>query len=159
MCNLFALNFVESSYSTIKQDIKKGVQFRLGEHSDIFKAVARIFVDAKAAHNIVDPILVILANDETKVKGRIAWKAKFDMLARFCGPKADHICITTFSVACGEGDKGYNKIVESFKDNQVGSFTRAIILNPLHDKLPCLILVVCTTCNCFKSDWVRKQWS
>ena len=33
-----------------------------------------------------------------------------------------------------------------------------IIVNPLHDRLPCLVLVVCTTCNCFNSEWVRKQW-
>ena len=61
MCDLFALNFAGPSFSTIKRDLKKGVQFLPGEHSNIFKAIARIYVDAKAAHNIMGPILVMLA--------------------------------------------------------------------------------------------------
>lgn len=32
-------------------------------------------------------------------------------------------------------------------------------LMPMHDKLPRLVLVVCTTCNCYNAEWVRKQWN
>lgn len=39
MYDVFALNFNGLSYSTIKRDIKKGVQFVPGEHSEIFKVV------------------------------------------------------------------------------------------------------------------------
>lgn len=59
MCNLFALNFARPHYSTIKRDLKKGVQFLLSEHSNIFKAIARIYIDAMAAHNIASPVSVI----------------------------------------------------------------------------------------------------
>jgi hypothetical protein len=156
MCDLFALNFAGPTYSTIKEDLKKGVQFVPGEHSEIFGAVARIYADAKIAHNIIGSVPVILAEDETKVKGRMSWEAKWDTLAGFCGPKANHVCITTYKPVCGVGEDGYNKIVESFRDDQVGSFARVIIVNPLHDKLPRLVLVVCCTCNCFDSAWVRR---
>jgi len=156
MCDLFALNFAGPTYSTIKEDLKKGVQFVPGEHSEMFGAVARIYADAKIAHNIIGSVPVILAEDETKVKGRMSWEAKWDTLAGFCGPKANHVCITTYKPICGVGEDGYNKIVESFRDDQVGSFARVIIVNPLHDKLPRLVLVVCCTCNCFDSAWVRR---
>lgn len=33
-----------------------------------------------------------------------------------------------------------------------------MVVNPLHDKLPRLVLVACCTCNCFKSAWIRNQW-
>jgi hypothetical protein len=55
--------------------------------------VAQIYKQAKKAHGILDPILVILAEDETKVRGRVAWDHCWDTLEGFCGPKDDHICV------------------------------------------------------------------
>lgn len=71
MCDLFALNYSGLSYSTIKRDNKKGIQHVSGEHGEIFAAVAEIYKDAKAAHEITGPIRVILAEDETKVRSRV----------------------------------------------------------------------------------------
>jgi hypothetical protein len=76
MVDLFSLKFAGPSYSQVKRYVKKGVQFILGEHVEIFYAVAEIYRDAKLAHNIVGPVPVILAEDETKVKGRVAWESK-----------------------------------------------------------------------------------
>ena len=76
MIDIFSLNFVGPSYSQVKRDLSKGVQFIPGEHAEIFAAVAQIYKDAKAAHNIMGPVPVILAEDETKVKGRVAWEPK-----------------------------------------------------------------------------------
>jgi hypothetical protein len=47
----------------------------------------------------------------------------------------------------GNGEEGYEKILDVFKNNKMGSFARVIVVNPLHDKLPRLVLVVCCTCN------------
>ena len=44
------------------------MQFIHGEHAEIFSALAQIYRDSKLAHYIVGPCLVILAEDETKVK-------------------------------------------------------------------------------------------
>ena len=49
----------------------KGVQFIHAEHAEIFSAMAQIYRDAKMAHNIVGPVLVIVAEDETKLKGKM----------------------------------------------------------------------------------------
>jgi len=59
----------------------------------------------------------------------------------------------------GNVEEGYNKILEIFRSNKVGGFARVIMVSPLHDKLPRLVLYVSCTCNCFDSQWIRDQWT
>jgi len=79
-------------------------------------------------------------------------------LASFCGPTTDHVCISNFKLVIGSRKDEYNMILESFKDNKIGGFARIIVVNPMHDKLPHLVLVATCTCNCFDSAWMRQQW-
>jgi hypothetical protein len=58
----------------------------------------------------------------------------------------------------GVGDKGYNMIVDSFRSDKMGTFARVIVVNPLHVKLPRLVLSLSCTYNCFDSEWVKEQW-
>jgi hypothetical protein len=51
----------------------------------------------------------------------------------------------------------YCQMVDLFTTNIKGSFARVVVVNPLHDKLPRLVLVACCTCNCFKSAWVKTS--
>jgi len=69
LCDLFAFNFAESSFDSIHRESRKGVMFVSKEHAEIFKSIASIYVNAKAMHGIFSPILVILAKDETKMRG------------------------------------------------------------------------------------------
>jgi hypothetical protein len=158
MCDLFSLNFGGPSYDCAKRENKKGVQFIAGEHSSVFATVVEIYREAKKTHGLVGPIPIILAEDETKVKSRISWDARSDGLVGFCGEKENHVCISTFKPQVGNGESGYSSIVDSFRMNVKGSFARVIMVNPLHDKLPKLVLVVSCTCNRFNSSWVRNQW-
>ena len=64
MCDLFTLNNSGPCYNTIK----KNIQHVWGGHGEIFVAIAKIYKDAKVAHGIIGPILVILYEDETKVR-------------------------------------------------------------------------------------------
>ena len=153
--DLFALNYAGPSYDTIRRDSRKGVLFILGEHADIFSSIASIYTDAKAVHGISGPIPVILAEDETKVCGRISWEARTDTMLGFCGPKESHTCIADYKPKVGDGHEGYNKLMESFKLNKVGGFARVIVVNPLHEKLPRLVLAARCTCGSFDSAWVR----
>jgi hypothetical protein len=158
MCDLFALNYSGPSYSTIKRDNKKGIQHVSGEHGEIFAAVAEIYKDAKAAHGITGPIPVILAEDETKVRSRVSYEQRFDTLAGFCGPKDNHMCVSDYKPNVGIGEDGYNKILNCFRSDKVGGFARVVMVSPLHDKLPRLVLCVSCTCNCFNSQWIKDQW-
>lgn len=82
-----------------------------------------------------------------------------DILSRFCNPKEGHVCVSHLKPIVGIGEKGYNQFLDSFRTNKIGGFARAIVINPLHLKLPRLVFVVCSTCNCFDAAWVRKQCS
>jgi hypothetical protein len=58
----------------------------------------------------------------------------------------------------GIGDEGNNMIVDSFRLDKMGTFACVIVVNPLHVKLPRLVLSLSCTCNCFDSEWVIEQW-
>ena len=90
LCDLFTLNFAGPSYDTIRRERRKGVQFISGEHAEIFESIANIYSAAKVAHGISGPIPVILAEDETKVRGRVSWESRWDTMVGFCGPKDSH---------------------------------------------------------------------
>jgi hypothetical protein len=158
MCDLFSLNFAGPSYNTIRRENRKGIQFIAGEHAIIFQCVASIYMEAKKAHGITGPILVLLAEDETKVKSRIAWESQTNSLLGFCGTKESHVCVSCFKPKVGDGQVGYDNVMDAFRNDKIGSFARVIVVNPLYDKLPKLVLVVSCTCNCFDSSWVRSQW-
>ena len=87
-----------------KRDANKGVQFTPGEHAEIIVAVEIFYRDAKVTHNIAGPVLIILAEDEMKVKRKVAWEPKIDTLVGFCGPSDYHVCVSGFRpiVGCGE---------------------------------------------------------
>ena len=80
------------------------MQFVLGERPKIFAVVAQIYKDAKEKHGVTGPVPVNLSKDETKVKGRVSWEAKWDILARFCSAKVDHVYFTKFKHVVGDGE-------------------------------------------------------
>ena len=141
MCDFFPLNYCGPSYSTTKKINKTNVRFLGGEHSEFFASVAEIYKGAKLAHGIVGPIPVILAEDETKVKGRIMWDQKYDTLAGFCGIENNHVCVSDFRLIVGSGSDGYNNIVDSFSNKRVGGFARVVNLSWL------------IHCRCFEYLW------
>ena len=103
MADLFSLNFYSLSYDTISRANKKEVDFVSKEPRKIFQCVADIYSKAMIAHSIYGPILVILSEDDTKVKSRSTWEPKFDTLAGFCGPKDNHVCQCGFKPMVGVG--------------------------------------------------------
>lgn len=159
MCDLFSLNYAAPSYNTIKCENKKVTRFVAGEHAILFRNVAKIYKDALEAHGILGPIPIIVAEDETKLMSRVACESQFDTLVGFKGIKEGHCCMSAFKPVVGGKHSGYEKIVDAFQNFKVGSFVRVIMVNLLHKKLPRLVLVVCCTCNCFDSQWVKKQWT
>ena len=58
----------------------------------------------------------------------------------------------------GDGEEGYNTIFSAFRNNVIGNYARAIILNPLAPNLPRLPILIMPTCNRFDTDFVHRQW-
>ncbi|KAL3697901.1 hypothetical protein R1sor_011977 [Riccia sorocarpa] len=81
-----------------------------------------------------------------------------DTLIGFCGSKDGHTCQLGLELTVGFGKEGYSHIVDSFGTNVIGSYARVVIVNPLHEKLPRLIIFASITCNSFVTSWVREHW-
>ena len=58
----------------------------------------------------------------------------------------------------GEGTTGYEIITYAFKNCVIGHYARFIIENPLHEKIPDLVVVVHPTCNRFDPNFFHRQW-
>ena len=91
--------------------------------------MAKIYKGVKLTHGIVGPVPVILAEDETKVKGRVAWEQKFDTLTGFCGIEKNHICVVILKPIVGSGNDGYNNVFDSYTNNRVGRFAKVVMVN------------------------------
>jgi hypothetical protein len=87
----------------------------------------------------------ILAENETKVKSRVAYEQNSNTIVGFCGPIANHTCITTYKPVVGCSNDGYNKMLEFFRSDKFGGFARVVVVCPLHTSLLHLVLVVCAT--------------
>lgn len=86
------------------------------------------------------------------------WLAKHDTMIGFCGSKLDHVCQVGWELEVGEGEVGFNNIVDAFDNNVVGHQARCIVVNPLAEGLPRLCILATGTCNRFDANWVRHQW-
>ena len=66
--------------------------------------------------------------------------------------------IADYKPKVGDVHDGYNKLIEFFILYKVEGFVKVIVVNPLHEKLPRLVLVACCISRCFDSAWIRAQW-
>lgn len=97
MCDLLALNFASVSFTMIKRELKKCIPFDPEEHKEIFLVVIQIHKDAKYTYSITGRISVILAKDETKIKGRVASEFKWDTFIRISRLKSKPIYVLDLS--------------------------------------------------------------
>jgi len=73
---MFSVNYFGPHFSIGKRDHKKKVQFILGEHLDFFSNVAKIYRKVEQALGITGLVPKIFTENETKVKGQIAYEPK-----------------------------------------------------------------------------------
>ena len=57
-----------------------------------------------------------------------------------------------------EGAADYEIITDAFKNCVIGHYAHVIIANPLHEKLPHLVVVVHPTCKRFGEIFFHRQW-
>lgn len=101
----------------------------------------------------------LAAEDETAIIGRVTYHQDTDELFGFCGVNGEHhACLDHFAVVVGDGEEGFTAIVNAFKEYKIGTFGRAILLNPLQPNLPRIAVLVMPTCNRFDHHFVYRQW-
>ncbi|KAL2641549.1 hypothetical protein R1flu_009136 [Riccia fluitans] len=153
-----SMNLLTPSLRTVKRNRSTFIPFLHGLKDSNFEEVAKILMAAKALHGIIGDVAVIQAEDKSRVKPTIRWEASRDTLFGFCGDKHNHVCKMGLEVEVGSGESDYSKIVESFEQKIQGLYARVVIVNPLHEKLPRLIVYASITCNSFIASWIRDHW-
>ena len=117
-----------------------------GFEENNFKVLGKLYKEAMSNLG-VKHVPVLAAEDETAILGQISYSERTDELLGFCGVTgADHKCLDYFTV------------VNAFNEYKIGPFARAIILNPLHPKLPRIPVLIMLTCNRFDHEFVFRQW-
>ena len=96
----------------------------------------------------------MVAEDETFVKKGVRWIARDDTLVGFFGIAENHHCISNFVVNVGSETEGYENIVQTFKMNIRAQYACVLIANPLHPRLPRLVILIQLTCNRFDARFV-----
>ena len=143
---------------------KNRVELELGITEKNFIVVGQLYKEAieKLGHLGKDSTCMVpveACEDETAIIRNVTYCQESDELMGFCGVKGDdHQCLDNFSVEIGEGVDGYRKIVSAFEDCHIGSYARAILLNPLHQDLPKIPVLIMPTCNRFDHNFVYHQW-
>lgn len=123
-----------------------------------FEVVGKVYSSYKTKHGIDGPIPIYLVEDEIVVRKYVRWVEKSDTLVGFCGNKEEHQCQSHFLVTIGEGVSDYDIITYYFKNNAIGHYASIIIANPLHEKIPRLVVVAHPTWNRFDAKKFRQQW-
>lgn len=99
------------------------------------------------------------SEDETAIISKITYHEDTDMLRGFCGVNGEnHQCVDNFEIKVGNGAEGYRVLTSAFETCRKGSYARAILLNPLHPRLPKLAVSIQATCNKFNHMFVYHQW-
>lgn len=123
-----------------------------------FVKLAVLYKEAKEKHGVSE-IPVLAAEDETAIIGHITYNQTNDELLGFCGVRGEqHTCLDHFTVVVGEDEVGYHAIMDAFREFKIDSYARAIILNPLHPRLPRIVVLTMPTCNKFDNSFVYRQW-
>ena len=58
----------------------------------------------------------------------------------------------------GDDTKAYDRLCEAFSSNKVAGHARVMMLNPVHEDIPALVVLLQATCNTFTNFDVQKQW-
>ena len=102
---------------------------------------------------------VLAAETGTGIISQISYNQRTDELLGFYGVKGtEQKCLGYFTVSVGDGEEGYKKIVNAFEHYKIGTYGGAILLNPLHIKLPRIAVLMMPTCNKFDHTFVYRQW-
>ena len=146
---------VHSMYRWRKQ---KNLELVDGIAEENFVKIAMIYKDALRSLNI-NVALVQLSEDETAIIKKVTYNQRDDTLVGFCGKSGDaHQCMTNCVIKVGDGEEGYNTIVDAFKTHTIGCYGRLIMINTLHPSLPNIPVLMMSTCNTFDHEMVHKQF-
>ena len=158
IANFVAMNMFGPEIHTIFRWRKEHTKpLILGLSEQNFIVMQEIYLNTMK--NDLPRVPVLIAEDETAVEGKIEYDQAKDAMLGFCGRQGiDHQCEDNVEIVVGDGEHGYQQIVDAFQTYKIGTQARVMIINPLHPDMPKLPILMHPTCNRFDSEFVKGQW-
>ena len=140
--------------------------FNPGTDEEAIKYVASVYKDRVAALGLPrgEVVLVETAEDETGILADLVYDGRRDAVLGSCGKSGDgHKCDFSHMTVLGSDGAGGVGSVAAKVDSECDDYVRAgharlVILNPLHDQLPRMVISFSPTCNKFTAADVGAQW-
>ena len=128
-----------------------------GINIENFKMAANIYSHSMKNAKLTQ-VPVELSEDETVIIKKITYDEKTDSFIGFCGIEEDnHQCMTNIAIKVGDGEHGYQQIVNAFTNYRIGNYARVVMINPVHPNLPKIPIFNMTSCNSFDAGIVQSQ--
>ena len=162
ICNFVAVNLEGPSLDAVYKWRKTNlIDFKPGITEENFKQLF-LLLKGLMDRNSIPKVPWLTAEDETAIEKNITYLQENDELLGFCGKETenskDHVCLSNFHIIIGDDDESYAKMINAFKSYRKGNYARVVLLNPLHRRLPRLVICLVATCNCFSHFDVFNQW-
>lgn len=159
LANFVSMNlFGPELHSVYRWRTENSIHLEPGLCEENFVKLNKIYTACQNAKSL-PRVPVLFAEDETAIISSIEYSQTEDALLGFCGENADdHQCTDNCIVTVGNGQQGYQNIIDAFQHKRIGTQARAILINPLHPDFPKIPILVHPTCNRFNTEFVSTQW-
>ena len=159
ICNLLADNLGGPNSETIKLWTKKNsFEYDFSNFEKTFEFIASLYKSCKIRIQESRKVPYLKAEDETAIEARPTYDEKLDCVWGYCGPLDHRECEENFVIFVGNEEDAYERLVEAMNTSKLANYARVIMINPLHERLPRIVLHLQANCNCFTHNTVIHQW-
>ena len=81
-----------------------------------------------------------------------------DSVWGYCGLKENHECGKFYTTSVGDDPQAYERLLKRMEESKLAENARVIMINPLHHRLPRIVMHLQATCMCFDHNMVLHQW-
>ena len=131
----------------------------LGPDAKFFEQVGELYRELKRLLGITGLVAFEMSEDETTVQTRAELCARLNAILGLCGEKCiGHCCEESFFVFVGGREVAYGQITQALKTMMRATSMRLVVINPIHPKLPKIVIFAHGTCNRFDAAFIAKSW-
>jgi hypothetical protein len=129
--------------------------------------LADVWNELRTKHEIPlgEWIACTLEEDETAILEHVQWCPRRDIVYGVCGEhpyevgrKTKHTCNHDYVVELGDDEGTYDKLVKAVTEDGHGNYLRIVLIQPMHPKMPCFIVMAQNVCLRFGAKEVNLQW-